>query len=132
MRRRSTRDPMVSFALFLVVCSMGWLTWTYRHELKSEGEIEITDMELRDRVEESILQEFSHDVCFFDIRGHLNWRPNERRYRLDLVIETSEECERQARSLCERIARLIYAETDVVATVLAFDASGREVGRYVL
>ena len=132
MRRRSTRHPMVSFALFLVLCSMGWATWTYRDELKSEGEVEVADTVIRDRVEEAILDEFSHDACFFDLRGRLNWRPNERRYRLDFVIETTEACERQARSLCKRIAQLINAETDVVATVIAFDASGREVGRYVM
>lgn len=132
MRRRRTRHPLVSFAFFLVVCSMAWITWEFRDELRHQRDAPVLDHILRDRVEEAILDEFDHDTCFFDLRGHLNWRPNERRYRLDILLEESLECEKRAKEICERIAHRIHAESEIVATVVAFDSAGREVARCVL
>jgi hypothetical protein len=132
MRRRRTRHPLVSLALFLIVGSMGWVTWEFRDELKYQRDAPILDSVLRERVEEAILDEFDHDACFFDLRGHLNWRPNERRYRLDILMEESSQCEKRADEICQRIAQRIHAESEIVATVVAFDSAGREVGRCVL
>ena len=132
MRRRRTRSPWVSFALFLIVCSMGWATWEYRHELRWESEQAPLDAELRERVENIVIEEFEYEVCFLDIRGRLNWRPRESRYRLDILLEESSECEANARAICTRIATRIQEETEKPATVVAFDPAGREVGRCVL
>jgi hypothetical protein len=130
--RRKSRSPWVSLALFLIVCSMGWVTWEYRHELRWEREHRPTDTVLRDRVESIVVEEFEHEMCFLDIRGHLNWRPNEGRYRLDLLLDGTTECEGQAGGICERIAKRIAEETESKATVVAFDPAGRELGRCVL
>ena len=97
MRRRSTRNPFVSFCLFLILCSMGWVAWEYREELRSNRAPERLDSVLREQVEEVILREFELDSCFVDVRGGLNWRPNERRFRLDILLEDSAECEDRAR-----------------------------------
>ena len=62
MPRRRNRNPWVSFALFLIVCTMGWATWEYRHELRFESEQQPLDEELRERVETIILEEFEYEA----------------------------------------------------------------------
>lgn len=130
--RRKSRSPWVSLALFLIVCSMGWVTWEYRHELRWEEEERAPDTELRDRVENIVLEEFNDEACFLDIRGRLSWRPREGRYRLDLLLEQTSECEGNAPGICRRIAKRIEQETECKATVVAFDPADRELGRCVL
>ena len=132
MARRRNRSPLASFALFLVVCGMGWVAWENRDRLKGEKEAPVLEIDLRDKIEIAILDEYEHDTCFFDLRGHLNWRPNERRFRLDILLEETEKCEKRAREICTRIAQRISNETDRPCTVVAFDPSGRELGRCVL
>ena len=132
MPRRRNRNPWVSFALFLIVCTMGWATWEYRHELRFESEQQPLDEELRERVETIILEEFEYEACFLDLRGHLNWRPNEGRYRIDITLDETSECDANARAICTRMAKRIQQETQKPATVVAFDPAGREVGRCVL
>ena len=132
MSRRRIRSPLASFSLFLIVCGMGWVAWENREFFQPESEEIVLDLDLRDRVQEAVYDELNDDTCFFDLRGMLNWRPNERRYRLDLLIEEGETCERRAREICVRAAGIIQRETGVVATVVAFDSAGRELGRCVL
>jgi hypothetical protein len=132
MRRRRTRNPWVSLALFLVVCSMGYATWELRHELRWTQEVQTLDVEVRERVETIVVEEFEFDECFIDLRSRLSWRPSERRYRLDITLGESQECEGRAREICTRIAKRIEQETEVVATVVAFSPAGRELARCVL
>lgn len=132
MSRRRARHPLISFSLFLIVCSMGWVAWEYRDELRSKEAPPPLASELRERVEDVILSEFDSDDCFLDISGGLNWRPSERRYRLDILLDNSSTCEERAQGICTRIAERIRADTDLVATVVAFDSAGRELARCVL
>ena len=132
MARRRNRSPLASLALFLIVCGMGWAAWEHRDDLKGQREDPILEIDMRDRLEDSILDDYEHDACFFDLRGGLGWRPNEHRFRLDILLELGSKCEERAKEICRKIAQYITAETDRPATVVAYDTAGRELGRYVL
>ena len=129
---RRVRHPMVSFAMFLIVVGMGFVAWENRHILKGEASGRLMDQPTRQGLQETILEAFESDACFAGFRNNINWRPNEQRYRLDIDIEDGASCESNARNLCEQIANMIKSETGVVATVVAFDAAGRELGRFVM
>ena len=129
---RRVRHPLVSLAMFLVICSMAYAVWENRAVFKSEKARQVLDQTARDDIQDKIFARFETHECFNGIRGNLSWRPNEHRYRLDIDIADGADCENQARALCEQVAMLIRDEAHVVATVAAFDAAGREIGRFVL
>ncbi len=129
---RRVRHPLVSLAMFLVVCSMAYVVFENRHMLKREKVGQLLDQMTRDDVQDKVFETFENDGCFRGLRSNLSWRPNENRYRLDIEVEDGEDCENKAKALCEMIAHLIQDEAGVVATVAAYDAAGREVGRCVL
>ncbi len=129
---RRVRHPLVSLAMFLVVCGMAYAVWENRAALKSTPAGQLLDRTTRDEIQDRVFTAFEDDDCFSGLRGNMNWRPNEQRYRLDIVVVDGAECEGRARSLCRQIAEMIREDTDIAATVIAFDASGREVGRCVL
>ena len=129
---RRVRHPMVSFAMFLILVCMGYVVWENRGMLKGEPAGQLMDQATRAQLQDKIHETFEDDNCFSGLRSNVSWRPNEQRYRLDIEVEDGDGCESSARSLCEQVARLIQQQTDVVATVAAFDAAGREVGRWVL
>ena len=129
---RRVRHPMVSFAMFMIVVCMGYVVWENRGMLKGEKAGELMDRDTRDQLQEKIYDSFENHECFSGLRSNVSWRPNEQRYRLDIEVEDGDLCESGAKALCEQVAILIKQETEVVATVVAFDAAGREVGRCVL
>ncbi|MDJ0523477.1 MAG: hypothetical protein QNJ90_15520 [Planctomycetota bacterium] len=129
---RRVRHPMVSFAMFLIVVGMGFVVWENRNMLKGEAAGELMDQTTRADLQDQIYETFESDDCFMGLRSNINWRPNEQRYRLDIEVADGQSCERGAKVLCEQIAHLIKDQTQVIATVIAFDAAGREVGRFVM
>lgn len=129
---RRNRHPAVSFALFLVICGMGWVAYENRDFFKSAPKEEILTSEVKAMLRETIYEVWEDDECFLELRSNLNWRPNAQRYLLDIVVVDGAACEDNARQLCWDIALLIQRETGVVATVVAYDRAGREVGRKVL
>jgi len=129
---RRVRHPLVSFAMFLVVCTMAYAVWENRAGLKSQPAGQLLDRSTRDDVQDHVFTAFEDDDCFAGLRSNMNWRPNEQRYRMDIVVEDGADCEGKARTLCEQVAEMIREDTGISATVIAFDAAGREVGRCVL
>ena len=129
---RRVRRPAVSFAMFMVVAAVGFVVWENRHELKGQPEHVILEREVREHIEEEILTALDRDSCFVGLRGHISWRPNEGRYRLDIEINDGAGCESKARGLCEQVARIVRERTNREATVSAFDGAGREVARCIL
>lgn len=129
---RRVRPPAVSFALFLLICGMGWVAYENRDFFKGEPKQELLTREIKDMLREQIYEDFENETCFLELRGGLNWRPNEHRYLLDIVVADGETCENGAKQICEDIALLIQREAGVIATVVAYDRAGREVGRKVL
>jgi hypothetical protein len=129
---RRVRHPVVSFAMFLIVVGMALVVWENRHVLKGEASGQLMDQTTRQEIQDKIFETFESDTCFTGLRSNINWRPNEQRYRLDIEVEDGASCEQNSRGLCEQIAHLIKSQTGVVATVVAHDAAGREVGRFVM
>lgn len=129
---RRVRHPLVSFAMFLVVVGVGMVVWEHRNDLKRQPEHVILEREVREQIETSIDDALANDACYAGLRGHVSWRPNEGRYRLDIDIEDGASCENKARSICEVVARIVSERTNRSATVVAFDSAGREIGRCVL
>jgi hypothetical protein len=129
---KRVRHPLVSFAMFLVVVAAGVVVWQHRDEFKGQPQEVVLERAVREALENDILDSLQDDGCFDGMRGHVNWRPNEGRYRLDLEIADGASCERRARALCEHVARMIQERTDRPATVIAYDRAGRELGRCVL
>ncbi len=129
---RRVRHPMVSFAMFLIVVGMGFVVWENRHALKGEKAGQLLDQNTRTEIQDNIYEAFEQDECFSGLRSNISWRPNEQRYRLDIEVEDGDLCEQKAKSLCEQVAQMVKQQTGVMATVVAFDAAGREVGRCVL
>lgn len=125
------RHPAISFALFLLLCGMGWAAYENRDVFQGSPAQELLGREAKDRLRESIQHTMEGEPCFLEVRGHLNWRPNEHRYLLDLVLADGELCELKADAICEQVARQIQDEASVVATVVAYDLAGRELGRKV-
>lgn len=128
---RRTRSPAVSFALFVLICGMGWVAYENRDFFKGSPTEDLLSTDQKEIIQEKILEAFEDDMCFFGLRGHLSWRPNEQRYLQDIVLEDGERCEERARAICENVAQIIADEADVVATVVAYDRTGRELGRKV-
>jgi hypothetical protein len=132
MSKRRVRPPAVSFALFLVICGMGWVAYEHRDFFRSDPPKELLTREKKDILREEIYRSLETDDCFLELRGALSWRPNEGRYLLDILVVDGELCELRAKQLCEEIAFLIQDEAGVIATVVAYDQAGRELGRKVL
>ena len=131
MRRRSIRNPMVSLAMFLVLCCTGWVAWEKRDDIRWQGEVTTIDPRITEGLIDSILETFERDECFVDLRSTLAWRPREQRYRLEIDVESGQTCEDASKTLCKRIADLISRQSGYKASVMAYDAGNREVGRYV-
>jgi hypothetical protein len=129
---RRVRHPAVSFGMFLIVVGMAYAAWENRDMLKGEKGGQLLDQTERAEIQDRIYSTFEKDPCFTGLRSNISWRPTEGRYRLDIEVADGETCERNARSLCEQVALLIRERLHVDATVVAFDAAGREVGRCVL
>ncbi len=129
---RRVRHPVVSFAMFLIVVGMAFVVWENRHVLKGEASGQLMDQNTRQDIQDKIFEAFENDTCFSGLRSNISWRPNEQRYRLDIEVEDGAHCEQNSRGLCEQIAQMIQSQTGVVATVVALDAAGREVGRFVM
>lgn len=129
---RRVRPPAVSFALFLVICGMGWVAYENRDFFRGEPKRELLSREVKDLLREEIYEVFESDACFIELRGSLSWRPNEQRYLLDIIVADGTSCEDGSKQLCWDIALLIQRQTGVSATVVAYDRAGRQIGRKVL
>ena len=122
------RHPMKSFVMFLLLCGAAYAVYHYRHHFVQGPEKKLS-AEDRVAIRDDIVAKFGNEDAFIGIKGHLNWRPKEQRYRMDIEVQLG--YEEQANGLCERIARYIYESTEKEATVIAFDNANREVGRAV-
>ncbi|MDA1194153.1 MAG: hypothetical protein O2894_03135 [Planctomycetota bacterium] len=129
---RRVRHPLVSLGMFLVICGAGIAVWEHRHDLTYEPTNVVLQAQVRDDIQREIMEALAEEDCFLGIRGAISWRPNEKRYRLDIEIADGAGCEAGGRTLCERVAQIIARRTSREATVVAFDSAGREVGRAVL
>lgn len=129
---RRVRHPLVSLAMFLILCGAGLALWEHRHELTYEPTNVVLEAEVRERIHQEIHDTLEHEDCFLGLRGNVNWRPNEGRYRLDIDLADGAGCEARARDICEQVAQIVREGTGREATVIAFDAAGREIGRAVL
>jgi hypothetical protein len=123
------RHPLKSLVLFLALCGAGVWVWENRGSLRSDASTLLPE-EKKEEILERIRAAVETENCYVAMRGTLNWRPNEQRYRLDITV--MENCESQAKRLCNEIAQLIRSEAEVAATVIAYDDTGREVAREVL
>ena len=129
---RRVRHPMVSLAMFLVLAGAGLAIWEHRHDLTYEPANVVLQAEVREAIQDEIMEKLQNDACFAGMRSNVSWRPNERRYRVDIEIEEGAGCESNARSICTTVAQIIRTRTGREATVIAFDPAGREIGRAVL
>lgn len=123
------RHPLKSLFLLLVLGAGALYVWNHREWLQSDASHllpETKKAEILERIRRTVLE----DRCYVAMRGSLNWRPNEQRYRLDITV--MENCEPEARRLCEEIASIITELAQVPATVIAYDDTGREIARQVL
>ena len=129
---RRIRHPAVSFALFVLICGMGWVAYENRDMFRGAPPDELLTQDQKKVIQERILKDMEDEACFFALRGHLSWRLNEQRYLQDIELEDGEICEGKAKAICEHIALLIRETAGVVATVIAYDRAGRELARIVL
>ena len=123
---------MVSFAMFLVLCGAGLAIWEHRHDLTYEPANVVLEAAVRDAIQDEIMDDLAAEPCFLGLRSNISWRPNERRYRLDIEVAEGASCEASARKLCAQVAAIVKQRTGREATVIAFDPAGREIGRAVL
>lgn len=123
---------MVSLAMFLVLCGAGLAIWEHRHDLTYEPANVVLEAAVREAIQDEIMDTLEQDACFLGLRGNVSWRPNERRYRLDIDVAEGAGCESSARGICAQVAQIIRTRTGREATVVAFDPAGRELGRAVL
>ena len=93
---KRVRHPMVSFAMFLIVCGVGLAIWEHRHELTYEPANVVLEATVREAIQDDIMETLAQEDCFLGMRGNVSWRPNERRYRLDIDIEEGAGCEANA------------------------------------
>lgn len=122
------RHPAKSLLMLLILCGGAYAMYHYRHHFLKGPERKISAEE-RVAIRDDIVEKFGTEEAFIGIKGHLNWRPKESRYRLDIEVQTG--FEEAAGPLCARIAQFIYEKTEKEATVYAFDNANREVGRHV-
>jgi hypothetical protein len=123
------RHPLKSLFLLLVLGAGAAYVWNHRDWFQNDPSQllpEARKAEILERIRRTVLD----DRCYVAMRGSLNWRPNEQRYRLDITV--MENCELEARRLCEEIATIISELAQVPATVIAYDDTGREIARQVL
>ena len=118
--------------MFLILCGAGLAVWENRHDLTYEPANVVLEAQVRERIHDEILQTLDTEDCFLGLRGNVNWRPREGRYRLDIELSEGSSCESRARGLCSKVAQIIRQRTGREATVIAFDPAGREMGRAVL
>ncbi len=128
MSRRAarTRHPLQSLFLFAVICAIGYFGWQNRHLITGSAKQHLTSQE-RSQIRQMILDEFGDHPDFMTVRA-ISWRPHEQRYRLDVELDDS--C-MTARSICHEIAAFVAAESEMKATVIGVDSTGRELGRAV-
>ena len=129
---RRVRHPLVSFGMFLVLCGVGLVIWEHRHDLTYEPANVVLQAEIREAIQDEIMDTLRDEDCFLGLRSNASWRPNERRYRLDIELAEGSGCEANARALCTHVAQIVRKRTGREATVVAFDPAGRELGRAVL
>lgn len=115
--------------MFVLLCAGAYAVYTHRDMLRGSS-TELLPEAKKDQILDRIRQTVDSEACYVALRGTLNWRPNEQRYRLDFTVR--ENCDVEARRLCREVAEIIREEAQVVATVIAYDDSGREVAREVL
>ena len=123
--------PFKSLVLFLIVLGAGWAGYEYLYKggLLTGEASELLSQDRKEELREAILRAYDPDPCFKDMRGNMNWRPNEQRYRVEIIVMDG--CEQRARDLCEEIAKYVYSQSSSRASVWAFDSGQREVAHYV-
>lgn len=129
---KRVRHPMVSLGMFLILAGTGFVVWENRHELTYETSHVVMHANVRRAIQDEVMGTLENDACFLGMRSNLSWRPNEKRYRLDIELMEGGTCEARARSICLIVAQIIKTRTEKEATVIAFDPAGREMGRVVL
>lgn len=129
---KRVRSPLVSLAMFLILCGAALAVWENRHELTYEPANVVLQADVRDAIQDEIMDSLESEGCFLGLRSNVSWRPNEHRYRLDIELAQGAGCEGNARGICSKVAQIVRRRTGREATVIAFDTTGREVGRVVL
>ncbi len=124
------RHPAKSFAMFVVVCAVAWFAYENRHFFQSEKK-DLLTQDVREQLREAIISRFDAEVDFLGVQGDIAWRPNEQRYRLNILVDQNTE-QKTARRICEGIAQMIVDATETSATVFAYDDANREISRAVL
>jgi hypothetical protein len=124
--------PWKSFVLFLVLVGLGWAAYEFLYVQRvlgggSVGDTLTTDQ--RDALRERIETQFEQDRCFQGVRGHINWRPRDDFYRIEIIVNQG--CEDRARYLCREIADLVERTHQVPCSVWAFDDAGRQLAQHV-
>lgn len=125
-RASRTRHPLQSLFLFVVVCAVAYFAYENRHLMTGKASDHLT-AKRKSEIRDMILAEFGTDADFVTVRS-ISWRPRERRYRLDVELDDATS---NARDMCLDIAAFIAKESEMEATVVGVDSTGRELGRAV-
>jgi hypothetical protein len=123
---RRYRHPLKSFVMFILLVAGAYYGYENRHLFKGEVE-EVLSGDQRDELRADVVARWQDHPDFVTVRA-MSWRPNERRYRLEVSVQDAIE---SPKPLCQEIAEFVRAQYEVDATVLAIDSSGRELCRVV-
>lgn len=123
--------PFKSFVLFVLVVGLGWAGYEYLYKrgLLTGEAAELLTQDHKEELRAAILTTYDRDPCFRDMRGNMNWRPNEQRYRVEIIVVDG--CEDRAKGLCQEIAKFVKDKSGSRASVWAFDSGQREVAHFV-
>ncbi len=123
---RRYRHPLKSLLMFVLLIAGAYYGYENRHLLKGETQ-EVLSGDQRDELRDDVVARWQDHPNFITVRA-MSWRPNERRYRVEVFVRDVTDT---PKPLCKEIAAFIHAEYEVDATVLAIDRSGRELCRVV-
>ena len=67
---KRVRHPMVSFAMFLILCGAGLAVWENRHDLTYEPTNVVLESAVRDAIQDEIHDALAKEPCFLRLRGN--------------------------------------------------------------
>ena len=127
---KRVNHPLKSFALFLVVCGLGYVGYHYIHVkgvLRFEREKFVERAKL-DEVRAAVMENFGTEEALLEL-GPVYYRPKENRYRIDLILKDG--FEDRAKVLVREVAELIEERIGRDPEVWALNTGLHTVTRYL-
>ena len=130
-RRHGTNSPLKTLICLLIIGGLGYAAYANRDKLQelTKGAEPPPSSQI-ERLNGLIEQRLENNGCVDGLRTQLLWRSHEQRWRLDILL--LQECEGEAKDICNEIAEMLQRETGKPATVWGYDVTDRLLAKVIL